>query len=227
MSEQRSDVLNPRAGGSSGGERPPQGDTGSTPSAVDKAQERASNVVHEAQEQTRGMIDEARSQVRSQAQTQTGRASDVTRDLSRELRSMADSNQGGHLTSIAREGATQLERLSSRLDQGGVDGLVGDVKRFARRRPGVFLASCAGAGFLIGRLLHNTDTDALREAVQHEESGHAGNGHQRSGPSDRPSTSSPSTRPTGPTSTSHTAGPTSGGGVGTGMTGQQPGVDPL
>jgi vacuolar-type H+-ATPase subunit H len=222
MSDQRSDVLNPRPG-VVGEDRSPQRDPQAQGSS-EGIQERASNVVHEAQEQTRGMIDQARSEVRSQAENQASRASSMTRDLSRELRSMAESNQDGHLTTIAREGASQLERLSTRLDQGGLDGVVTDVKRFARRRPGVFLAGCAGAGFVLGRLLHNADTDALRDAVQHDDSGHAGNGQQRAGASDGRSMTERSM--TGPTTTSHTTGPTSGG-TGAGMTGTRPGVDPL
>ena len=44
-------------------------------------------------------------------------------------------------------------RLASRMEQGGAQGVVDDVTRFARRRPGAFLAGAAGVGFVVGRLV--------------------------------------------------------------------------
>jgi hypothetical protein len=62
----------------------------------------------------------------------------------------ADAGQlGGYL----EDARGQIGQLASRIEQGGLDGLLNDVSRFARRRPGVFLAAAAGAGFLIGRLV--------------------------------------------------------------------------
>ena len=48
---------------------------------------------------------------------------------------------------------SQLRRLASRMEQGGAQGVVEDVTRFARRRPGAFLAGAAGVGFVVGRLV--------------------------------------------------------------------------
>jgi hypothetical protein len=39
------------------------------------------------------------------------------------------------------------------MEQGGPQGVLDDVSRFARRRPGMFLAGAAGIGFVVGRLV--------------------------------------------------------------------------
>ena len=52
------------------------------------------------------------------------------------------------------EGAErQVEGLASRLEQRGPQGLMDDVTRFARRRPGVFLSGAVAAGFVVGRVV--------------------------------------------------------------------------
>ena len=64
--------------------------------------------------------------------------------------------------------ATPKPRVSAfaeRLDTNGPQGLLDDVTLFARRRPIVFLAAAAGAGFMIGRLAR------AGRAVQHNETG--------------------------------------------------------
>jgi ElaB/YqjD/DUF883 family membrane-anchored ribosome-binding protein len=136
---------------------------------VESAQERASATMSEVGAQSREMADQARTQVRSEAESQTRRLSEKTRELSHDLRTVADQTDvSPFMTSLARDGAQRLDRLSTRLDQQGIDGAINDVKRFARQRPGVFLAGCAGAGFLLGRILHNTDTGRLTDAARRE-----------------------------------------------------------
>ena len=46
-------------------------------------------------------------------------------------------------------------RSPSRLEDRGIEGVVDDVSRFARRRPGVFLLAAAGAGFVVGRFVRS------------------------------------------------------------------------
>jgi hypothetical protein len=118
----------------------------------------AGEVAEDAKRHSLQVVDDARIQVRSQAESQTHRASEFTRELAHELESMAEHGESGHLTSLARDGAHRLERLSDRLDERGLEGALDDVRAFARRRPGMFLAGCFGAGFVLGRLVHNDDS---------------------------------------------------------------------
>jgi hypothetical protein len=66
------------------------------------------------------------------------------------------------------------------MEQGGAQGVVDDVTRFARRRPGVFLAGAAGMGFVVGRLVR------------------AGAASQRTDATDQPSSSVDLATPNGP-----------------------------
>ena len=47
----------------------------------------------------------------------------------------------------------RTQRAAEQLRARGVDGVLGDVRSFARRRPGAFLAGAAAAGFMVGRLV--------------------------------------------------------------------------
>jgi hypothetical protein len=126
------------------------------------ARHAAGEVADDVKQQTLHVVDDARRQVRSQAETQTHRASEFTRDLAHELESMAEHGESGYLTSLAQDSAERLERLSSRLDERGLEGALDDVRSFARRRPGLFLAGCFGAGVVLGRLIHNDDGTITR-----------------------------------------------------------------
>jgi hypothetical protein len=57
------------------------------------------------------------------------------------------------------EGAQAANRFASRLDEGGIERAVADVRSWARRNPGGFLLGAAVAGFVAGRLARNLSSD--------------------------------------------------------------------
>jgi hypothetical protein len=59
------------------------------------------------------------------------------------------------MSSLAREGANAADRLASRLDRGGVEAVVADVRAWGRRNPGTFLLGAATLGFVTGRIVRN------------------------------------------------------------------------
>ena len=59
----------------------------------------------------------------------------------------------GSVAQYADQARQCIDDMARRLETGGLDGVARDVSRFARRRPGVFLLSCAGAGFALARLV--------------------------------------------------------------------------
>jgi uncharacterized protein YjbJ (UPF0337 family) len=116
------------------------------------AKEQAGNVAGEATAQARDFVDELREQLQDQADFQTRRLADNVRKLSDELRVMGDS--GGRDSSAAgvvRQVADGGRKVAARIEERGPDGLLGDLRDFARRRPGVFLAGAAVAGFALAR----------------------------------------------------------------------------
>jgi hypothetical protein len=126
----------------------------------DEAQREAGHVMDEAKEQGRQLYNEAKDRIEAEAQQQTNRAAQGIRSFSGDLRSMAEqADAETPASSWARQGAGQLEAFANRIEDGGFEGLVDDVSRFARRNPGTFLAIAVGAGVLAGRVMRNAGAD--------------------------------------------------------------------
>jgi len=114
------------------------------------AREEAAGVAQEAGHQARDLVGEARGQVRQQLDSQRGRLSDLLSELSEELEQMAGASERKGLASeLARQASSRARDVRGYLDGGG-DPL-GDVRRFARRRPGTFLVGTLAAGVFAGR----------------------------------------------------------------------------
>jgi hypothetical protein len=60
-------------------------------------------------------------------------------------------DEAGSLPDYAEQLARQLQRGADRIDELGLKGVLDEVQRFARRRPGAFLAGAAVAGFVVSR----------------------------------------------------------------------------
>ena len=119
--------------------------------------EQVSQVGREVYSQADKMIDDAKTQLRERADEQLVQAADALDRLHRQTRALAQGrlDEAGPLVDYANEGAERLGDLAQRIRSSGVNGVVADVARFARRRPVVFLAGSALAGLAIGRLIRN------------------------------------------------------------------------
>jgi hypothetical protein len=114
------------------------------------------NVAREAQQQARTALHQVQDDLRSRADTEATRFAETLHATGRQLSSMAAAADGqGLMPTIVRDGAQAVERLASRLDQGGLDAVTGDIRRWARRSPGSFLLGAGALGFLAGRLARN------------------------------------------------------------------------
>lgn len=125
------------------------------------AKHEASAVVDDIGTQARRVADEATTQLKRQGDEQLHKLAGTIGDLSQELRRMGDAGGDGTATGIVTDAAAMLDRLGGRLIEGGLDGAMRDVKRYARNRPGMFLVAAAGAGFVAGRIVRNVDRSAL------------------------------------------------------------------
>lgn len=118
-----------------------------------EAAEQGQHVASETRQQAYGLVREASSQARSQAQQQQKRAADSLRALGTELRSMADGGEhGGPGSQVVRRGADVVDQAAGWLDARQPGDLVREVRDYASRHPGTFLAGAAIAGLLAGRL---------------------------------------------------------------------------
>ncbi|MBW3615197.1 MAG: hypothetical protein KY439_07815 [Actinobacteria bacterium] len=129
--------------------------TGAAQQVAGTVTEEASRVAGEAAAQGRNLVEDARSQLHEQASGQTERLSQTLRKLSDEARALSQgrAEDAGPVRDYVEQAASQLNLVASRIDERGFDGVVDDVRRFARRRPGAFLLGTALAGFAAGRLI--------------------------------------------------------------------------
>ena len=118
------------------------------------AKDETKAVGYEARRQARRLADEFGSEVRQQAATQQSRAASGLRSIGDEFSSMADGSGSGSgfAADLARQAGDRVGAAARWLDDRGPRDVLVEVKGFARRRPGVFLAIAVGAGVVVGRL---------------------------------------------------------------------------
>ncbi|MGV9216097.1 hypothetical protein ACTFTM_29945 [Micromonospora sp. RB23] len=137
------------------------------------AAEQGGQVAAEARRQARQLTGQAGGQLREQAQTQQRRAADGLRDIGRELGSMAERDGDSGLAGQAvRRVADAAQHAAGWLDEREPGEVLDEVRTYARRHPGTFLAGAAVAGLLVGRLTRGLTGSA---------SGNGGGGGMSSG----------------------------------------------
>lgn len=143
----------------------------STQHLAHEAKSQAREVAHEAKSQVKDVFGQTRAGLADQASTQQSRVASGIRTFGSDLGSMADSSQGGLAADIARQVAGRTDSVASWLEAREPADLLEEVKTFARRNPGTFLAIAVGAGVLAGRL-----TRGVKDAAKDTSSGYTGTG---------------------------------------------------
>lgn len=153
------------------------GPTGTGSGAADTAKREASNVAHTAKDQATGVVetakeeakgvgrearaqatrlyDNARQELRGQAATRQTKLADGLRSAGDELRGLAEGRTDGNrgmATDVVRDISNRLDGAASWLGSRDPSDVLDEVKRYARRRPVVFLTVAALAGVVVGRL---------------------------------------------------------------------------
>ena len=110
-------------------------------------------VASESRRQAKDLYRQTQSELADQAAAQQKRVASGLRTLGDEFGSMAESSENqGVASDLAHQAATRVSGVADWLDQRDPGGLLDEVKGFARRRPGTFIAIAAVAGVLAGRL---------------------------------------------------------------------------
>jgi vacuolar-type H+-ATPase subunit H len=120
---------------------------------ADTARTEIQEVAAEARTQVSGLRDEALAELNEQSRTQRDRLVRTSQEFADDLEQMA--SQGGRpglATDLARQVAGRARGLSSQVDGREPAELLDELRRFARRKPGVFLLGALTAGMVAGRL---------------------------------------------------------------------------
>ena len=115
--------------------------------------EQAGQVTAEAGKQAKQLLSQAQSELSEQAGVTQQRLFEGLHALADELSGMAqNSDQDGPATDLARQAADKAHQAAGWLADRDPGALLDEVRSFARRKPGAYLAIALGAGVLAGRL---------------------------------------------------------------------------
>jgi hypothetical protein len=127
------------------------------------AKEEAISVAADVKTQAKDLYAQTKQELTEQATTQQQRVASGLRSMGRELSSMAESSEGGVAGDLVRQAATRVTSAGSWLEARDPGGVIDEVKRFARRKPGVFVLGAAVAGIVVGRLTRALASSASDE----------------------------------------------------------------
>jgi len=109
-------------------------------------------VADEVKHQAGRVASDVRGRLTEQARHRQQDLADRARQTGEELRAMASDREPSPARTTVEQLASRTDQVADYLSKHGPEELLADLQDFARRRPGVFLASAAVAGFVVGRL---------------------------------------------------------------------------
>lgn len=176
------------------------------------AKEEVGRVASTAKRQAKDLVQETRSQLTEQAGVQQQKVATGLHSLSDELRGMADSSdEPGIAADLVSQAASRASGVATWLEDRDPGSLLEEVKNYARRKPGTFIAVAAVAGVLAGRLTRSLVSEAKDSAAAEATSGSTGTDSATSVPGVDTTTTTAYATPTSytpPTSTDSVGGVT-------------------
>ncbi len=110
-------------------------------------------IASETAHQARNLLEEGKGQLAGQASEGQRKAANGLHALADQLHGMSEKSDGtGMVPEVARQASERTRTVASWLEEREPGDLVDEVRRFARRKPGMFLAAAALAGVVVGRL---------------------------------------------------------------------------
>ena len=125
----------------------------------DTALEHVGAVTADAKEKATNVAHDLRRELETQGDAQAKRAASALHDVGSQLSDMANAGRPGPVSDVTRQLADKSRLVASRLEEGGVQAVSDDLRQFARRQPGLFLAAAGIAGFVVTRILRNAQSN--------------------------------------------------------------------
>ena len=142
------------------------------------AKEQASKVASEATGQAKQLFGQATGELKEQAGAQQEKAAAGLRQVGEQLGTMADSADSGVAGELVRNLSGRAHGVAGWLEGRDPGSLLDDVKSYAARKPGTFIAIAAISGLLAGRVVKSLTAEAEDE--------HAGTTGDAGGAASRP-----------------------------------------
>jgi hypothetical protein len=147
------------AGSAAGSTQTGSGETGAgsgNQGVMDQIKDAGGNLADQATTTAGAVMDQARGQAQSQAEGQRdrlagtlGSTASALRQTSQKLR---DQEQDG-VAQLVDSAAERMDGFARYLRERSITDLIGDVERFGRNEPGIFLTAAFGAGLFAARFL--------------------------------------------------------------------------
>lgn len=114
--------------------------------------EQATRVAKDALGQARDLYSQATSQLSEQAGVQQQKAAGTLHTFADDLGGMSQGAQGGLAAELVQNLETRTRDIAGWLERHSPEEALDEVKQFAARRPGVFIAIAAASGIVAARL---------------------------------------------------------------------------
>ncbi|MFN2523193.1 MAG: hypothetical protein ABR614_07780 [Mycobacteriales bacterium] len=114
------------------------------------AKQEAANVIGESLDQAKDLAESVRAQVADQLGNQSERLTETLRSLSTQL---SDGDTSGVLGQVLREAGQRVQSFADYAERTGPQGLVTELRQYAKRNPGTFLLGAALTGLVAGRVV--------------------------------------------------------------------------
>jgi hypothetical protein len=138
--------------------------------------EQTRRVAEETSKQARNMLHEGRQQLTEQAREGQQKTAQGLHTLADQLENMyAKSDGSGIGPEVIHQAAGHTRTVASWLEDRQPGDLLNEVRGFARRKPGVFLAGAALAGVLVGRLTRGVVAAQSDDSTDRKEPAHQSN----------------------------------------------------
>jgi hypothetical protein len=159
MSQQSSSKSGQRNMAEGRSQETPNTGTATAREMADQVKETAGQVADQAQQTAGQVVDQARQQVASRVAGQKDRAAEGLNSVAQALRQTGEQlreQDQQNVTAYIDRAASQVERISTYLQDNDLGQLVDDVERFARRQPALFLGGAFVLGLLGARFLKSS-----------------------------------------------------------------------
>jgi len=124
---------------------------------LDEVTAKTSEVAATAKGEIHRLIDQASTEMKTVGRERSQQLAATLESLAQQMRAMREgrAEEATELRSWMTQAEQKMQHYASSLRQRGPEGVLGDVRSFARRRPGMFLLAAGIGGFAIGRAVRS------------------------------------------------------------------------
>ncbi|QDE66932.1 MULTISPECIES: hypothetical protein [Myxococcus] len=140
-------VIDGSIQGSGYGQRSEEG------SRIARGESGTSGIGQAGKEQAKQLGSAAKEHLYRQVESRRGDVAKGMRGLVSTLESISDRDEAKVARPLLGSAAGLLRRTSDRLENETTEELLADAQTQVRERPGLFIAGCVAAGFVLGRLI--------------------------------------------------------------------------